>query len=74
MRSFICALCVLIPAIALAQAPVQPAPAEQVLQAEITQLEIAKLNFQMQAATEKARADDLQKQLDAMKKAETPAK
>jgi len=55
------------PAIALAQAP-PLSPQDEALQQEIISLESAKLNLQAPATTEKRRADDLQKQLDAMKK------
>jgi hypothetical protein len=63
----------LMPAIAVAQAP-QLSPQDEALQQEIIALEGAKLNWQAQAITEKRRADDLQKQIDALKKAATPAK
>lgn len=60
-------------AAAHAQMP-QPSPSEAVLQNEIAQLELAKLNFQMQAVTERHRADDLQKQIDELKKRSEPHK
>lgn len=63
----------LMPAIALAQAP-QLSPQDETLQQEIISLEGAKLNWQAQAITEKRRADDLQKQLDALKKPANPPK
>lgn len=66
---FLCSL----PVVAMAQAQ-QQSPEIEALQQKVLQLTGESLNWQAQAIAEKRHADELQKQLDAAKKAATPAK
>lgn len=56
-----------LPVVALAQAPQQP-PEIEALQQKVIQLTGESLNWQSQAIAEKRHADELQKQLDELKK------
>lgn len=62
-----------LPIVAHAQVP-QVAPADEAMQQRIIQLTGDALNWQAQAITAQRQVADLQKQLEAAKKTETPSK
>lgn len=72
MRLLLLPILLCIPVVAMSQVP-QISPQDEALQQRIIGLTSDALSWQTQAIAEKRRADDLQKQLDALKKPE-PAK